>query len=51
LEPDTDVLYKVTSFYSRSHDAGLAFDDPELGIDWGVDPAQAKLSLKDRMAG
>jgi len=48
LEPDTEVLYKVTNFYSPSHDAGLAFDDPELGIDWGVDLAQAKLSPKDR---
>ena len=48
LEPDSEVLYKVTNFYSPSHDAGLAFDDPELGIDWGVDLAQAKLSPKDR---
>jgi dTDP-4-dehydrorhamnose 3,5-epimerase len=48
LEPDTEVLYKVTNFYSPAHDAGLAFDDPELGIDWGLDPVQAKLSAKDR---
>ncbi len=48
LEPATEVLYKVTSFYSPAHDAGLAFDDPELGIDWGLDPAQAILSPKDR---
>ena len=48
LEPDTEVLYKVTNFYSPAHDAGLAFDDPELGVDWGLDPAQAILSPKDR---
>jgi dTDP-4-dehydrorhamnose 3,5-epimerase len=49
LEPDTEVLYKVTNLYSPAHDAGLAFDDPELGIDWGIDPAQAILSPKDRL--
>ena len=48
LEPDTEVLYKVTQVYSPAHDKGLAFDDPALGIDWGVDPAKAVLSDKDR---
>ncbi len=48
LEPDTEVLYKVTQVYSPAHDRGLAFDDPALGIDWGVDPAKAVLSDKDR---
>ena len=38
LEPDCEVLYKVTNVYSPAHDRGLAFDDPALGIDWGVDP-------------
>ena len=48
LEPDTEVLYKVTGLYSPAHDRGLAFDDPALGIDWGIDPAKAVLSDKDR---
>jgi dTDP-4-dehydrorhamnose 3,5-epimerase len=48
LEPDCEVLYKVTNLYSPAHDRGLAFDDPALGVDWGVDPTQAILSDKDR---
>ncbi len=48
LEPDTEVLYKVTNYYAPANDFGLAFDDPALGIDWGVDLAKAKLSDKDR---
>jgi dTDP-4-dehydrorhamnose 3,5-epimerase len=48
LEPDCEVLYKVTNVYSPAHDRGLAFDDPALGIAWGVDPAKAVLSEKDR---
>ena len=48
LEPDTEVLYKVTAFYSAAHDFGLAFDDPALGIAWPVAPEQAVVSDKDR---
>jgi dTDP-4-dehydrorhamnose 3,5-epimerase len=48
LEPDSEVLYKVTNIYSPAHDKGLAFDDPALGIDWRIDLSKAVLSDKDR---
>ena len=48
LEPHCEVLYKATQVFSPAHDKGLAFDDPALGIDWGVDLARAVLSEKDR---
>ena len=48
LEPNTEVLYKVTNFYAAASDSGLAFDDPDLNIDWPVSPASALLSDKDR---
>lgn len=48
LEPDTEVLYKVSAPYAPSHDHGLAFDDPALGIDWGLPPERLILSEKDR---
>ncbi len=49
LEPDTEVIYKVTDYYSQADDRGLAFDDPALAIPWPVDPARAVLSDKDRV--
>jgi dTDP-4-dehydrorhamnose 3,5-epimerase len=48
LEADTEVLYKVTDYYAPACDRGLLFDDPDLGIEWPVSPAQAILSDKDR---
>ena len=50
LEPMTDVLYKVDAFYSAAHEAAVRFDDPDLAIDWGLDPAAAVLSAKDAAA-
>ena len=48
LEPDTEVIYKVSNYYSAEHDHGLAFDDPALAIPWPLDPNKAVLSDKDR---
>jgi dTDP-4-dehydrorhamnose 3,5-epimerase len=48
LDPDTEVLYKVSGDYSPQHDHGLAWDDPALGIPWPVAPEKAILSDKDR---
>lgn len=46
--PDTEVVYKVTAYYAPSHDRGILWNDPAIGIDWGVDPSAAILSEKDR---
>lgn len=48
LEPETEVQYKVSGFYSPEHDRGLLWDDPALGIDWPVSPGEAILSDRDR---
>jgi dTDP-4-dehydrorhamnose 3,5-epimerase len=48
LEPNTEVAYKVSDTYAPDCDRGLAWDDPALGIDWGVAPEAAVLSDKDR---
>jgi dTDP-4-dehydrorhamnose 3,5-epimerase len=48
LEPDTEVLYKVTNYYSAAHDRGLAWDDEALGIAWPAPKERVITSEKDR---
>jgi dTDP-4-dehydrorhamnose 3,5-epimerase len=48
LEPDTEVLYKVTAFYAPQCDKGIAFDDPDIGIVWPIPANELVLSDKDR---
>jgi dTDP-4-dehydrorhamnose 3,5-epimerase len=49
LESDTEVLYKVTNYYSPQHDFGLLWNDPALAIAWPLDGAEALLSAKDKV--
>jgi dTDP-4-dehydrorhamnose 3,5-epimerase len=50
LEADCELLYKCSDVYAPDCDGAVRFDDPDLGIDWGTDPAKAVLSDKDRAA-
>ncbi|MGL4729639.1 MAG: dTDP-4-dehydrorhamnose 3,5-epimerase [Bosea sp. (in: a-proteobacteria)] len=47
LEADTEVIYKVSHDYAPQADFGVAWNDPDLGIDWPVSAQQAVLSAKD----
>jgi len=49
-QPDTIVTYKVSNFYSREHDHNIFWDDPEIGIDWGISSSEAIISKKDSCA-
>ena len=50
LLPDTLVMYKTTDVYAPDCDGAVHFADPDLGIDWGIDPASAVTSDKDARA-
>jgi dTDP-4-dehydrorhamnose 3,5-epimerase len=50
LLPDTEVLYKCDDYYAPDCDGAVRFDDPDIGIDWGVDLSTATLSAKDAAA-
>lgn len=36
LTPNVNFLYKCDNYYNAQADAGIAFDDPELAIDWPI---------------
>lgn len=48
LEPETEVLYKVSAPYAPEHDRGVLWNDPALGIDWPVGEDDAIVSDRDR---
>jgi dTDP-4-dehydrorhamnose 3,5-epimerase len=48
LEPDTEVIYKVSAYYSPEHDQGLLWSDPALGIAWPVSADGALVSDRDQ---
>lgn len=50
LTPDCEVAYKVTNYYSKECDGNVLWNDPALGIDWGIANDEAKLSDKDKIA-
>lgn len=50
LVENTEVIYKVTSYYSPEHDRSIRFDDPAIGIDWPISSSSVQLSDKDQKA-
>mgnify|MGYP002655069404 CR=1 FL=1 len=49
LSEKAEVLYKCDAFYQKSAEGGLLYNDPELAIDWGITPASAIVSDKDKV--
>ena len=47
LEDDTDFLYKCTSAYLPQNEHSLAWDDPDVGIEWPLKGIEPRLSGKD----
>ena len=50
LTENVHVAYKCSDFYAPDCDGAVRFDDPVLGIDWGIDPKHATVSDKDAAA-
>lgn len=48
LEEDTVFQYKCDEYYHPEAEGGIAWNDPEIGIDWGVKAEDITLSSKDQ---
>jgi len=47
LEDDTIFNYKVDNYYNPKYERGIAFDDSDININWGLDREELKLSKND----
>lgn len=50
LEDNVEVVYKVDSVYSKESELSVAWNDPQLAIDWGIVPGSVSVSEKDAAA-
>ncbi len=50
LTDGAEIAYKCTDTYAPQQDGAVRFDDPDLGIDWGIPASGALVSDKDRAA-
>lgn len=48
VEPDSEVVYKVSNIYAADCDGGVRWDCPAIGIAWQLPPGGPVLSAKDR---
>ncbi len=49
LSDHATVLYKCDRYYHPESESGIRFDDPDLQIDWRIDPENAIVSERDRI--
>ena len=48
LEPNCEVIYKVTEYWAPNSERGIAWDDPAIAIDWRIPKDELTLADKDR---
>lgn len=48
LSPEAIFQYKCDDFYAPESEGAIAWDDPDLGIQWGIPADQVLLSEKDK---
>ena len=49
LTRDCHVQYKTSAYYAPETEGGLAWDDPEIGIEWPIEGLEITLSEKDKI--
>lgn len=49
LHPNSVISYRVTNYYCPDHDKGVAWDDPDIAVDWPDVADPSTLSAKDEV--
>lgn len=50
LSDEAEFVYKCTNYYDPTSEAGLMWNDPDIGIDWPITPdMEIRLSEKDKV--
>lgn len=49
ISPIAEVIYKCDIYYNKNSERGILYNDPQLQIDWKIDPARAIISEKDKL--
>lgn len=47
LTDNVEVMYKVDALYAPNNDSGIAWNDPDIGVEWPLDGMEPILSGKD----
>jgi dTDP-4-dehydrorhamnose 3,5-epimerase len=47
--PNTEVVYKVSAYYSPADERGIAWNDPDVAVPWELGDVLPVLSEKDRI--
>ncbi len=48
MSPTATFAYKVDNYYAPEQDRGILYNDPAIGIEWGIDLEKILLSEKDK---
>jgi len=48
LSDTADVDYQLSSYYDPATESGVAWDDPDIGVEWPID--EPLLSERDKSA-
>ena len=48
LSETADFLYKCTDYYHPESEQGIAWDDPEIGIEWPIENLSSEIALSEK---
>ncbi|MCK4863971.1 MAG: dTDP-4-dehydrorhamnose 3,5-epimerase [Gammaproteobacteria bacterium] len=48
LSDTTDFIYKCTNYYHQESEQGIAWDDPDIGINWNISSISSDISLSEK---